>query len=358
MNVEIADRLARRRREAGYSQESLAEKLGVSRQAVSKWERSESSPDTDNLIALAQLYGVSLDDLLYVDESVKEDVAFEAADRAAERQVSGDDADVADAAGAGRATGTDEPGSSGTETHEWGDGFGAARDKGRVNIGPGGVHIVDGDDYVHVSWKDGVHVRDAAKGDEVHVGWDGIHMKDGRGGHSSRHWNDDWRGFFSGDYEECDARVYTADGFEGSLDEAKEHFGKKYAKGRIWRRFPFPLVAILAYVLLGLFFGYWGRGLFVFFAVPVYYMIGHAVQSRRLAPLLEGLYPLGSFAWFLWMACVLGAPHPAWVVFLTIPLVEWAIFAVAQTYRKRKGLPDKAPAFEVKVEVEPGAGDE
>ena len=74
MNVEIAERLAARRKLAGLSQEALAEKLGVSRQAVSKWERSESSPDTDNLIALAKLYGVSLDELLYVDESIEDDV--------------------------------------------------------------------------------------------------------------------------------------------------------------------------------------------------------------------------------------------------------------------------------------------
>ena len=39
MNVEIAERLAARRKLAGLSQEALAEKLGVSRQAVSKWER-------------------------------------------------------------------------------------------------------------------------------------------------------------------------------------------------------------------------------------------------------------------------------------------------------------------------------
>lgn len=67
MNIDTAKRLADRRKRAGFSQEALALELGVSRQAVSKWERSESSPDTDNLIALAQLYGVSLDDLLYKD---------------------------------------------------------------------------------------------------------------------------------------------------------------------------------------------------------------------------------------------------------------------------------------------------
>ena len=65
MNLEIAQRLQQLRQSHGYSQETLAEKLGLSRQAVSKWERAESSPDTDNLIELAKLYGVSLDELLF-----------------------------------------------------------------------------------------------------------------------------------------------------------------------------------------------------------------------------------------------------------------------------------------------------
>ena len=64
MNIEIANRLAELRKQHGYSQEELAEKLGVSRQAISKWECGESSPDTDNLIALAKVYGMSLDELL------------------------------------------------------------------------------------------------------------------------------------------------------------------------------------------------------------------------------------------------------------------------------------------------------
>lgn len=72
MNIEIANRLQKLRKENGYSQEELADKLGISRQAVSKWERAESSPDTDNLIILARLYNMSLDELLYDSESDEE----------------------------------------------------------------------------------------------------------------------------------------------------------------------------------------------------------------------------------------------------------------------------------------------
>lgn len=64
MTIDVANRLVELRRERGLSQEELAAQLGVSRQAVSKWERAESSPDTDNLIALARLYNISLDELL------------------------------------------------------------------------------------------------------------------------------------------------------------------------------------------------------------------------------------------------------------------------------------------------------
>ena len=68
MNIAIADRLLRLRKAHGFSQEELAEKIGISRQSVSKWERAEASPDTDNLIALARLYSISLDELLLSDE--------------------------------------------------------------------------------------------------------------------------------------------------------------------------------------------------------------------------------------------------------------------------------------------------
>ena len=67
MNIEIANRLLTLRKQFNLSQEELAERLGISRQAVSRWERAEASPDTDNLINLSKLYGVSIDSLLAID---------------------------------------------------------------------------------------------------------------------------------------------------------------------------------------------------------------------------------------------------------------------------------------------------
>ena len=52
------------RKKAGLSQDSLAEKLGVSRQAVSKWETAESVPETGKLLALAAALGITVDELL------------------------------------------------------------------------------------------------------------------------------------------------------------------------------------------------------------------------------------------------------------------------------------------------------
>lgn len=71
MNLQIANRLLQLRKERGLSQEELADQLGISRQAVSKWERAEASPDTDNLICLAKLYNVSLDYLLQTEDSLE-----------------------------------------------------------------------------------------------------------------------------------------------------------------------------------------------------------------------------------------------------------------------------------------------
>lgn len=91
MNLEIANRLVELRKQAGYSQEELAAKIGVSRQAISKWERGEASPDTDNLIALSRLYGVSLDEMLGNVPELKEEVEAEVVEPAHEIKTDDDD---------------------------------------------------------------------------------------------------------------------------------------------------------------------------------------------------------------------------------------------------------------------------
>lgn len=60
----LSEKIIYYRRRAGLSQEQLAEKLGVSRQAVSKWETGEASPEVNKLRALADALGVTADELL------------------------------------------------------------------------------------------------------------------------------------------------------------------------------------------------------------------------------------------------------------------------------------------------------
>lgn len=63
----LADKIINLRKQAGWSQEELANQLGVSRQAVSKWESGASIPDLDKILRLSQLFGVSTDYLLRDD---------------------------------------------------------------------------------------------------------------------------------------------------------------------------------------------------------------------------------------------------------------------------------------------------
>ena len=60
----FAQKLKEMRIRAGMSQEKLSEKVGVSRQAITKWETDKGAPDMDNLMALSDLFGVSVDELL------------------------------------------------------------------------------------------------------------------------------------------------------------------------------------------------------------------------------------------------------------------------------------------------------
>lgn len=300
MDTTIADRLAARRRAAGYSQEALAGRLGVSRQAVSKWERGEASPDTDNLIALAALYGVTLDDLLYADPSQEPEPAAdpgEDGEKDAEPEVDGAKADA-----------------------------GAAKPSVHISLADG-IHVSDPKkgEEVHVGWG-GIHVTDPAKGAEVHVGPEGVDVRDEHG-HSV--------------VSDAEGEGVTVDGthyesWKAAHDALGHDLKGKSDFERAWERFPFFALVFLVYVCLGLFAGAWVEGLWLLLLIPVYPAVGTLVASRDLIDFLAGMYPVGATAWFLWQVLARGEAHPSWVIFLTIPLVEWALGSLADWKHRRK----------------------
>ena len=69
--MNLAEKLKKARENAGFSQMDIAEKLNISRQAISKWENGWTSPDIDNLIILSDLYHISLDELLKDEQNEK-----------------------------------------------------------------------------------------------------------------------------------------------------------------------------------------------------------------------------------------------------------------------------------------------
>lgn len=72
--MKFEEKLIQLRKARGLSQEALAEQLGVSRQAVSRWELGETTPDLANLKQLSELYGVSADYLIHDEYESDEDL--------------------------------------------------------------------------------------------------------------------------------------------------------------------------------------------------------------------------------------------------------------------------------------------
>lgn len=302
MDLAMAQRLVDRRKAAGLSQEALAAQLGVSRQAVSKWERSESSPDTDNLIALAALYGVSLDELLYgeaaSDADSSEDGSTETVDEAKEAEDSAEHADCGD--------------------------------KPLVDISLArGIHVIDPNkgEEVHVGWN-GIHVTNERKGEEVHVGPDGVHVDTLEDDGHSMHTNDDGTVTIDGETFSSWKEAHN------KLDHHGKHFHTKV--GRTWNKFPFPALVALAYLVLGIVYGTWGMGLLLVFLVPAYYAIGDFIDRRHLSKLIECIYPSAAIAWFLYMWLCLGQPHPAWAILITIPVIKALMRWCRKQWKHRK----------------------
>ena len=90
----FADKLIDLRKKNGWSQEELAEKLNVSRQAVSKWEGAQSIPDMTRIIQLSELFGVSTDYLLKDNLEQAEPAQESAEEGTAPRTVSMEEANA------------------------------------------------------------------------------------------------------------------------------------------------------------------------------------------------------------------------------------------------------------------------
>ena len=71
--MKFCDKLQKIRKENNLTQEALADKLDVSRQAVSKWESGTAYPDTEKLIQISQIFNVSLDELINDNKEVNKD---------------------------------------------------------------------------------------------------------------------------------------------------------------------------------------------------------------------------------------------------------------------------------------------
>lgn len=247
MNIEIANRLVNLRKANNLSQEALAEKLGISRQAVSKWERAEASPDTDNLILLSRLYGVSLDELLKTEDEIS----------MPEAQL------------------PEEEGYSLVKTS-------TEQDEQQEDASSDNQ-----DDYVHVGFQ-GIHVKD--KNGEVHVGWSGIHVDDKR---KDDHVHIDKSG------------VYV----NGERYDKKWHFH--------YHSFPMWIVISVLYIVIGVVWNAWHPGWLLFFFVPIWHSLLEAIRQRNPNCFA---YPVFATLVFLCLGIFGFCWHPGWVVFLTIPL--------------------------------------
>ncbi len=283
MNLEIATRLVGLRKANKLSQEALAEKLGISRQAVSKWERAEASPDTDNLIALAKLYHVSLDELLKINEEEERDSA------------GGVDVGTDGIAG-GSAASAGMRGAEGevlpADTREAGESIteqvtGSSREGGQEDTGVG-------EDDVYIGLK-GIHVK-SHSGEEVHIDRRGIHVRD----------------------RKSDVHI----GGNGVFVN-----GEKVRSVEI----PLGVLAIIIYIVIGFCFDLWHPGWLLFILIPIISSLVDAV-CKRDASLFQ--YPVFAFGIFLYAGIVHTLWHPAWVVFLTIPIFYFLTGAVKDRAEK------------------------
>lgn len=274
MDYETANRLYELRKAHGYSQDELADMLGVSRQAISKWERGESSPDTDNLIALARLYGVSLDELVGLHPTDAKEMPSEEAEKIDEDEVPNFD---------------DEK-----------DAFHVKNDDGsEVFIDDEKIRIVDANGkQTEISGGPAKIAKTVIDKIGVKVNVDTSNINE-----------------------------------NGTLSDRKPHVKppkvKIHSTARKIADCIVPLLILLAYLLLGTLGGWWHPGWIVFFALPIFFCTWDAFSNKRATS-----FPIAIIigAIYLTIGFVLNAWHPYWSLFFIIP----CYYAVAAPIDKRR----------------------
>ncbi len=272
MNISIANRLYEYRKKSGLSQEELAAKLGVSRQAVSKWERAEASPDTDNLINLSKLYGVTLDDLINKDPIIN--AQSEDSDTADAEE--GNDAATDDNTESAPEDDSDRDDDDDDDDGDDDDEDAKVDEKSdkNVHIGFDGIHVRDGDEEVHISWH-GIKAK-GGDGESVNIGKDGFAIIDKDGNvkaGKSKHW--------------------------------------------LLHELPVPTIIAIIYLVLGFAWNLWHPGWIIFMLIPVFYSAFTAIEQHDPSCFC---YPVLISAMYLLIGCVWNGWHPWWVLFLTIPI--------------------------------------
>lgn len=323
MNIEIANRLVNLRKEMGLSQEQLAEKIGVSRQAVSKWERSEASPDTDNIILLARLYNISLDELLRTEDDIPqaEETAEEVTEETAEEP---------------EASGFEQEKTDNAEetTEENADGYYKESPNGdKVHIGLGGIDVHDHHgSKVHVGF-DGIFVNDAQNGDNVRVGKDGVfindeHYKDFKDFHHQNHSKFaipivmlSIIGFLAWGFSAPDGWNYSwlclfAIPVLCSLESAIRHKDPSH--------FAYPVFLAFIFCFLGVFYTLWHPAWTIFTTIPIYYIGCDLIKGKR-KPALHAVYPILISMAYIVVGFCFNLWHPTWIAFLTIPIYYWVV---------------------------------
>lgn len=307
MNLEIANRLLQLRKQHQFSQEELAERLGISRQAVSKWERAEASPDTDNLILLARLYQISLDDLLMTHEPVSGESTV-----LPEKEE------------------TDIPEDAENRGEKKGDG---EADQKSSFYFDHGIHVKDGENRVHPDLGY-LHVRDE-NGEQVDIGDGHVYVN---GEEKKKHSKSPWRLF---PYPILATLVFLMWGFLGDgwgaswvmfLTVPLYYTLTEAIEKRNPVLFCFPLLSVIGFYFWGYYGNAWHISWILLLCIPVYYIIAEGWRQRKW---IGSVYPVLIAAVYVAIGFTHGAWHPWWLLFLTIPLY-YGILEMIQAHKKRK----------------------